>query len=202
MKKILTTLAALMTFLAASAQSADTTSTVSGEKLDFEQPQFLVSNYFESVKAHLSPEWRKSWRPEVTARINVMIYYGSYDFTLGIRTSPNKVFGIGAGVGHVWHDAIPASSHRLNFYLHHRHYIPLDKRRVISLYSDLMGGGSYVYKVSGGGYRPDEGLPNVGDLDWYYCWQAGLSIKLWGKSNLFLGGSFGPSLGLNLGLAF
>ena len=180
-----------MTFLAASAQSADTTSTVSGEKLDFEQPQFLVSNYFESVKAHLSPEWRKSWRPEVTARINVMIYYGSYDFTLGIRTSPNKVFGIGAGVGNVWHDAIPARSHRLNFYLHHRHYIPLDKRRVISLYSDLMGGGSYVYKVS----RPDEELPNVG-------WQAGLSIKLWGKSNLFLGGSLGPSLGLNLGLAF
>ena len=200
MKKILATLAALLTVLAASAQSADTTSTVSGEKLDFEQPQFLVSNYFESVKAHLSPEWRKSWKPEFGARINVMIYYGSYDFTLGIRTSPNKVFGIGVGMGQMWHDAIPAKSRRANFYLHHRHYIPLDKRRVISLYSDFMGGGSYVYKVSSG--RPDESLPNVGDLSWFYSWQAGVSFRLWGKSNLFLGAGVGPSLGLNLGLAF
>ena len=32
-------------------------------------------------------------------------------------------------------------------------------------------------------------------------WQEGLSIRLWGKSNLFFGPSLGPSLGLHLGLA-
>ena len=201
MKKILALFAAALIAITASAQNAENTTTASGEKLDFEQPQFLVSNYFESVKAHRSPEWRKSWRPEVTGRINTMIYYGAYEFTLGIRTSPNKVFGVGAGLAKVWHDAIPATSRRFNFFLHHRHYIPLDKKRVISLYSDLMGGGSYVYKVSTG--NPDAGhLPEVGVMKWYYCWEAGLSLRVWGKSNVFIGCSAGPSLGLNLGLAF
>lgn len=201
MKKILALFAAALIAITASAQNAENTTTASGEKLDFEQPQFLVSNYFESVKAHLSPEWRKSWRPEVTGRINTMIYYGAYEFTLGIRTSPNKVFGVGAGLAKVWHDAIPATSRRFNFFLHHRHYIPLDKKRVISLYSDLMGGGSYVYKVSTG--NPDAGhLPEVDVMKWYYCWEAGLSLRVWGKSNVFIGCSAGPSLGLNLGLAF
>ena len=201
MKKILALFAAALIAITASAQNAENTTTASGEKLDFEQPQFLVSNYFESVKAHLSPGWRKSWRPEVTGRINTMIYYGAYEFTLGIRTSPNKVFGVGAGLAKVWHDAIPATSRRFNFFLHHRHYIPLDKKRVISLYSDLMGGGSYVYKVSTG--NPDAGhLPEVGVMKWYYCWEAGLSLRVWGKSNVFIGCSAGPSLGLNLGLAF
>ena len=197
MKKILTTLAVVLLALAANAQN-DTTSTVVGEKLNFEEPQFLTSTYFETVKAHLSPEWRKSWKPEFSVRANVMIYYGSIDITGGIRTSPNKVFGLGVGRGKAFIDANPAHAYRLTFYLYHRHYIPFDRSRRISLYSDIMGGGMYTYKVTG---HIIDGRPQLGELRWYFLWEPGLSIRLWGKSNIFLGPSLGSNFGVHLGLA-
>ena len=201
MKHLITTilLAALM-ILPAAAQRQDST-TAATEKLDFESADLVTKNYFESVKLHLSKDWRKSWRPEVSARITSMFYVGSYDLTLGIRTSPNKVFGVGAASGEVFLDAIPARSKRVNFYLYHRHYIPLDRKRRISLYSDLFGGGTYVYKISCDVRDKESIHPNEGEMRWYYMWQPGISIRLWGKSNVFLGPSLGPSIGLHLGLA-
>ena len=200
MRHILLTIAAALLFFSAAAQEADTTSTVSGEKLDFEEPNFMVSTYLESVKAHLSAEGRKAWKPEFSLRANATIFVGTIDVTAGIRTSPNKVFGIYAGRAAVWHDAIPAHSYRLHLCLYHRHYLPLDRRRRFSLYSDLLGGGSYVYKVSGPPER-DAGLPATGSWGWWYSWQPGLSIRLWGKSNLFFGPTVGPSFGAHLGIA-
>ena len=61
-----------------------------------------------------------------------------------------------------------------------------------------MVGGSYAYKVDG---AIIEGNPKAGELNWYLSWQPGLSIRLWGKSNVFFGPSIGPSIGLHLGLA-
>ena len=198
MKRIITLLAATLIALTASAQDADTTSTASGDKLDFEKPQFLTSTYFETVKAHLSPEWRKTWKPEFSIRGNAMIYYGSLDITGGIRTSPNKVFGLGVGRGNAFIDANPAHAYRMTFYLYHRHYIPFDRNRRISLYSDVMGGGIYTYKVTG---EIINGRPRLGELRWYFLWEPGLSIRLWGKSNVFLGPSLGSNFGVHLGLA-
>lgn len=200
MKRIIITISAAFLLFSAAAQNADTTSTVIDEKLNFEEPNFMVSTYFESVRAHLSAEGRKAWKPEFSLRANAMIYVGSFDLTGGIRTSPNKVFGLGVGRCSVFHDAIPASSYRMTFYLYHRHYLPIDKKRRFSLYSDLSGGGSYVYKVSGSTER-DEGLPKTGSWGWWYSWQPGISIRLWGKSNIFFGPSIGPSIGAHLGIA-
>ena len=201
MKHIILTILAALTVLTAAAQEVDTTSNVVGDKLNFEKPNFVPSTYFESVKAHLSAEGRKAWRPEFSLRANVMIYMGSYDLTGGIRTSPNKVFGLGVGRSSVFYDAYPASAYRINLYLYHRHYLPLDKRRRFSLYSDLMGGGSYVYKVTG---IFDENHPaptSKGKVNWWYSWQPGISIRLWGKSNIFFGPTIGPSFGVHLGFA-
>ncbi len=207
MRHILITIAAALLFVSAAAQETDTTSTVSGEKLNFEEPNFMVSTYFESVKAHLSAEGRKAWKPEFSVRGNVMVFVGTVDLTGGIRTSPNKVFGLGIGRCAVFHDAIPAHSYRMSFYLYHRHYLPIDRKRRFSFYSDLSLGGMYLYKVTGTereprfeGDRPTS-LPKKGTMDWWYSWQPGFSIRLWGKSNIFFGPTIGPSIGAHLGVA-
>lgn len=202
MKYLFSVIFAILTVVLSAAQPADTTATgeVPVEKLDFDAPNFIASNYFDAVKAHLSKEGRQAWRPEFSVRGNVMIYSGTVDLTGGIRTSPNKVFGLGVGYVSLYRDALPAHQNYISFYLHHRHYIPLDRRRRFSLYSDLMAGGKCLYKATGA-YREDQPAPQKGELSWYFSWQPGLSIRLWGKSNLFFGPSLGPSLGLHLGLA-
>ena len=199
MKRLITTLLTSLLFLFAAAQDADTTSTVLREKLDFDSPNFLAEDYFDAVKAHLSAEGRKNWTPEFSIRANGMIYATSVDVTGGIRTSPNKVFGLGLGRGTAYYDANPASAYSLKFFLYHRHYIPLDRSRRFSLYSDLMGGGQYVYKVTGS-IRDD--VPKTGVWNWQFFWEPGLSIRLWGKSNIFFGPSIGITRGLFLGLHF
>ena len=119
----------------------------------------------------------------------------------GIRTSPNKVFGLGVGRSSVYYDAYPAHAYRVNLYLYHRHYLPIDKHRRFSLYSDLIGGGSYVYKVSGYFDESHTAPTEVGKINWWFSWQPGLSIRLWGKSNIFFGPTIGPSYGVHLGIA-
>ena len=198
MKYLITILSAFLIFFPAVAQQVDTTSTVVGNKLDFESPNFVAKDYFEEVKAHLSAEGRKNWKPEFSVRGVGMIYHESITLTGGIRTSPNKVFGLGLGHSWVFYDANPAKAYNIDFFLYHRHYIPLDRKRRFSIYSDLMVGGSYVYKAFG--YIID-GAPVAGVCRWYFSWEPGLSIRLWGKSNLFLGPTIGPSIGLHLGLA-
>ena len=201
MRHIFFTILAALAVFSAAAQEPDTTSNVVGEKLDFDAPQVISETYFENVKFHLSKEGRKAWKPEFSVRINAMAFVGTIDMTAGIRTSPNKVFGIYAGRAAVWHDAIPAHSYRLHLCLYHRHYIPIDRKRRFSLYSDLLGGGSYTYKVSSGDPNPPSGNPQEGVWTWWYSWQPGISIRMWGKSNIFLGPTIGPSIGAHLGIA-
>ena len=201
MKHIILAILAALTILSAAAQNADTTATAASDKLNFEEPNFMVSTYFDSVKAHLSKEGRKAWKPEFSLRFTPMIYMGSFDLTGGIRTSPNKVFGLGIGRSSVFYDAYPANAYRVNFYLYHRHYLPIDKRRRFSLYSDLMGGGSYIYKVQGTFDETHPAPTEVGKINWWFSWQPGLSIRLWGKSNIFFGPTIGPSFGAHIGIA-
>ena len=99
MKHLIFTILASLIAVWATAQEADTTSTVTGEKLNFEQPRFLVRDYFDGVKARLSAEGRKEWKPEFSLRANVMLLDCSVNLTGGIRSSQNKVFGIGVGWG-------------------------------------------------------------------------------------------------------
>jgi hypothetical protein len=208
MKHLIITLVSSCIALSALAQDADTT------KLDFERPTILINSYFDGVKAHLSAEGRKAWKPEFSLRANVMLLDGSVNLTGGIRTSQNKVFGLGAGWGQrffIYEPELRPVGQRLTIYLYHRHYIPLGHRQRVSFYSDIMGGGMYVYKMSGSdvptAYPAQAGDPlwwftcKPGGLSWYFSWQPGIAIRMWGKSNFFFGLSIGPSYGVHAGIA-
>ena len=210
---IITILASLIAVLAA-AQEGDTISTVTADKLNFEQPRFLVHDYFDGVKAHLSAEGRKEWKPEFSLRVNAMLFDGSVILTGGIRTSQNKVFGMGAGWGQnffiVGPEAGNVTGQRVNFFVYHRHYIPLGHRKNFSLYSDIMLGARYVYALSDwymeNGYQSTPTsepewpiLP--GDWRVWISWEPGIAFHMWGKSNFFIGPSIGPTIGLHAGIA-
>ena len=87
MKHLIITLISGCIALSAMAQNADTTTAIVGKKLNFEQPTVLINNYFDVVKAHLSAEGRKEWKPEFSLRANVMFLDESINLTEGIRTS-------------------------------------------------------------------------------------------------------------------
>lgn len=209
MRHLLLTISAILITIVASAQEADTDATAG--KLDFERPQFLVSDYFGSIKAHLSKEGRKEWKSEFTLRENVMLGDLSTNVTAGIRTSPNKVFGFGAGLGQTYFriSSISLQAERFSIYAYHRHYIPLGHRKNFSLYSDLMIGARYIYKM-GDGYlkngidRGDGQEPSYPVLpgDWlsWISWQPGFAVNMWGKSNLFIGLSICPYFGFHAGI--
>ena len=202
MKRILIILIATLLPFTATAQSTDTTNVVGG-KLDFEQPYFLLDNYFASVKYHLSAEGRKQWEPEFTLRANALFLHGSLDLTAGIRTSPYKVFGLGAGWGQqflIFGPEDRTTGQVVNAFAYHRHYLPVGHRNRVSLYSDLLAGGLYIYKVADG-YTPSEHAGRTHGWFWRFAWQPGIAFNLRGKSNIFLGLSLGTTFGLQAGIA-
>ena len=214
MKRLIITILASLIAVLAAAQEGDTISTVTADKLNFEQPRFLVHDYFDGVKAHLSAEGRKEWKPEFSLRVNAMLFDGSVILTGGIRTSQNKVFGMGAGWGQnffiVGPEAGNVTGQRVNFFVYHRHYIPLGHRKNFSLYSDIMLGARYVYALSDwymeNGYQSTPTsepewpiLP--GDWRVWISWEPGIAFHMWGKSNFFIGPSIGPTIGLHAGIA-
>ena len=204
MKHLFLTISVIFITLSALAQTSD--------KLDFDSPRFLPDDYFEVVKAHLGPEGRKEWKPEFTLRENVMLLDLSTNLTAGIRTSPNKVFGLGVGLGQSYYKVASTSlrAERLSGLLYHRHYIPLGHRKRWTMYSDLMIGARYIYEMEdwylqNGIQRGNDSEPYFpimpGDWQWWVSWQPGIAFSMWGKSNLFLGLSIGPTIGFHAGIA-
>ncbi len=213
MKHFTITILSFLIAFSATAQEADSTVAVTGEKLNFEQPRFLVSDYFSSVKAHLSKEGRKGWKPEFSLRANAEFLDGSLILTGGVRTSQNKVFGLGIGWGQTFFIFGPEAHHtgqRFNIVAYHRHYIPLGHRKNFSLYSDILLGARCVYKMSdyymeNGVVRSPGAEPEFpvlpGDWKFWGSWQPGIAFHLWGKSNFFIGLSIGPTIGAHAGIA-
>ena len=212
MKHFTITILSFLIAFSATAQEADSTVAVTGEKLNFEQPRFLVSDYFSSVKAHLSKEGRKGWKPEFSLRANAEFLDGSLILTGGVRTSQNKVFGLGIGWGQTFFIFGPEAHHtgqRFNIVAYHRHYIPLGHRKNFSLYSDILLGARCVYKMSdyymeNGVVRSPGAEPEFpvlpGDWKFWGSWQPGIAFHLWGKSNFFIGLSIGPTIGAHAGI--
>ena len=212
MKHLTITILFALFCIFAAAQEADTTA-AKGDKLNFEQPRFLVSDYFGSVKAHLSKEGRKGWKPEFSLRANAEFLDGSLILTGGIRTSQNKVFGLGIGWGQrffIFGPEAHFTGQRSNIVAYHRHYIPLGHRKNFSLYSDILLGARCVYKMSdyymeNGVVRSPGAEPEFpilpGDWKFWGSWQPGIAFHLWGKSNFFIGLSIGPTIGAHAGIA-
>lgn len=196
---VITILALFWAFSASFAQNPDSASETEGAKLNFEQPGFLTSGYFSSVKSHFSPEGRKEWKPEFSVRLNYTWGDVSHQLTGGVMTCHNKVFGVGGGLGHTFFSSGNGPNVQakcLSIYLFHRHYIPLGHRKNLSLYSDIMVGGWNIYKMED--YSP---YAQQGDWRWWISWQPGLAIHMWGKSNFFFGPSIGSTIGLHAGFA-
>lgn len=214
MKHLTITILSILFSISAAAQEADTTA-AKGDKLNFEQPRFLVSDYFSSVKAHLSKEGQKGWKPEFSLRANAEFLDGSLILTGGVRTSQNKVFGLGIGWGQRFFIFGPEpdahfTGQRFNIVAYHRHYIPLGHRKIFSLYSDILLGARCVYKMSDyymeNGVVQSPGAEPVfpvlpGDWKFWGSWQPGIAFHLWGKSNFFIGLSIGPTIGAHAGIA-
>ena len=211
MKHLTITILSILFSISATAQEADTTA-ANGDKLNFEQPRFLVSDYFSSVKAHLSKEGRKGWKPEFSLRANAELLDGSLILTGGVRTSQNKVFGLGIGWGQRFFIFGPDhfTGQRFNIVAYHRHYIPLGHRKIFSLYSDILLGARCVYKMSdyymeNGVVRSPGAEPEFpvlpGDWKFWGSWQPGIAFHLRGKSNFFIGLSIGPTMGAHAGFA-
>ena len=212
MKHLTITILSILFSISAAAQEADTTA-AKGDKLNFEQPRFLVSDYFSSVKAHLSKEGRKGWKPEFSLRANAELFDCSAIFIGGIRTSQNKVFGLGIGWGQrffIFGPEAHFTGQRFNIVAYHRHYIPLGHRKNFSLYSDIMLGARVIYKMSdwymdNGVVRSPGAEPEFpvlpGDWKFWGSWQPGIAFHLWGKSNFFIGLSIGPTIGAHVGIA-
>ena len=123
MKHLTITILSILFSISATAQEADTTA-AKGDKLNFEQPRFLVS---------------AGWKPEFSLRANAELLDGSLILTGGVRTSQNKVFGLGIGWGQRFFIFGPDhfTGQRFNIVAYHRHYIPLGHRKIFSLYSDI-----------------------------------------------------------------
>ena len=150
-------------------------------------------------------------RPEFTFRANAEFLDGSLNLTGGIRTPGNNVFGLGAGWGQQFFILGPESANpwgqRISLFAYYRHYFPLGQKKVVSLYTDFMLGGTYVYKMCDWyhGYQREPGQEpeypvNAGSMYWWPSFQPGIAFNLWGKSNFFIGLSIGPTFGLHAGL--
>jgi len=171
---------------------------INGPTLNFDQPNFVANGVFDVLKYRLSSEGRKQWKPEFTLRWSTLAMDSSGNITAGIRTSPNKVFGIGAGLGQMYTKGNTLGD-RVSFYLYHRHYIPLGPRKRVYLYSDIMGGGRYIYHREVW-YAPRGANPKNDVWGWYFSWQPGVAIRMFGKSNIFVGLCFGPTYGGHVGI--
>lgn len=98
MKHLTITILSILFSISATAQEADTTA-ANGDKLNFEQPRFLVSDYFSSVKAHLSKEGRKGWKPEFPVLPGDWKFWGSWQPGIAFHLWGKSNFFIGLSIG-------------------------------------------------------------------------------------------------------
>lgn len=172
--------------------------------------------YTEKLKYCYSKEGIKNWKPEVTARIGLSLFYGSYFAgSIGVRVNDRSTFGLMGISGSYYYDAYPAHSYWAGGVLYARRTLPLDRRAIVSISNELTAGAGYYYKVTGdedvtitdsdGNVHVHEGLHDVkaGDILPLIGWQPTLKIRIYRNLHIFLGAnvstySLGPVVGIGL----
>ncbi len=146
------------------------------------------------------------WQFEASVRQVATMGWIPQLVTVGMRKG-DLVLGIGSGHGMMTYDAHPATISYIPIFAYNRYYFPLGSKRRFSLYTDAFLGYQTIYRITGDTSRLDT---KKGDGSFVFSWQPGISVRMWGKSNLFLGlvvvnnlSSFAgiPLFGLHLGLA-
>jgi hypothetical protein len=125
--------------------------------------------------------------------------------TVGLRKE-NVVWGLGAGHSMWTIDSHTAAKfYSIPFYAYNRIYFPMGNRNRFFFYTDEFLGYTTTYKVHS---FYEEDLAQKGTGKFFFSWQPGFALRMWGKSNLFLGivltTTFEtpiPLFGLHLGFA-
>ena len=140
---------------------------------------------------------------EITVRQVATMGYCPELASVGVRLNKEIALGLGAGYNNF------RNSYSIPFHLYKRTYFPIGTKERFSFYSDVILGYEYNYKVYGLDYDTGSTTVRRGTDTFWLSWQPGISLRLFGKSNLFLGPSVYlslkefvfPSIGLHLGLA-
>lgn len=172
--------------------------------------------YTEKLKYCYSKEGIKNWKPEVTARMGLTLFYGGYYAgTIGVRVNDRSTFGLMGLSGSFYYDAYPAHSYWAGGAIYVRRTLPLGRRAIVSVSNELTAGAGYFYKVTGdqdilitdpdGNEFVYEGFHDVkaGDILPLIGWQPTLKIRIYRNFHIFLGANIstygnGPVLGIGL----
>ena len=144
------------------------------------------------------------WQVEVSVRQVLSLGWCPQMATVGMRKG-DIVYGLGAGHSEWFYDAYPVLIKTIPFYAYNRIYFPMGEKRRFSFYTDEFLGYNYCYYSADAPHYT--GL-HKGEGKFFLSWQPGISLRMWGKSNLFLGIVVSttfeypiPAFGLHLGLA-
>lgn len=160
---------------------------------------YILDGFLEAF----TKEGVKAWRPEVTVRQVATMGYCPELVSVGVRLNKKIALGLGAGYNNF------RNSYSIPFHLYKRTYFPIGTKERFSFCSDVILGYEYNYKVYGLDYETGTTTAQRGTDNIWLSWQPGIALRLFGKSNLFLGPAVYlslkelilPSIGLHLGLA-
>ena len=195
-KAVILLLSCLMTLSAMGQTSSD-------------EESYLGDEIFDEWKYAFSAEGRQQWKPEVTARIKDGIYTGAETLTGGIRVDSKRTLGIMLGRGITYIDSAPVNVYHLDAAAYMRRYVPLGKRDIAALYSDVYLGAGWVYKVTGDAVMtiPETGEERVlihqkpGDVHLLIGWEPGIRLRIYGNFHIFFGPTISTAcVGAHLGL--
>ena len=164
-----------------------------------ESGDYIIDGFLEAF----TKEGVKAWRPEVMVRQVATMGYCPELISVGVRLNKKIALGLGAGYNNF------RNSYSIPFHLYKRTYFPIGTKERFSFCSDVILGYEYNYKVYGLDYETGATTAQRGTDTIWLSWQPGIALRLFGKSNLFLGPAVYlslkelilPSIGLHLGLA-
>ena len=141
---------------------------------------------------------QNSMKGEIGASVRISPQFGmTYtDLTIGYHLTDKSVLGLALGHGSGYDDAVPADYYHWHIMAYY-HYGKQIKRSRFSLYSDIMIGGAYYYKVTA---KTD--MAKKGDIDYAISWQPGIAFRLFKNAKIFLGPAILPSVGVHAGLSY
>lgn len=159
-----------------------------------------IKTWVEDWKYTFSPEGRKTWRPEFTARVYMELNSKGPAITGGVRINNKRTLGLMVWQDEIYIDAAPGHFWNVSAGLYTRRYFHLGKKDIVALYSDLAIGARYVYKVRGNIESMEQ---RPGDIWFAAVWDPGIRFRFWRNVHMFLGPQFSTNVfGLHLGVGF
>lgn len=169
-----------------------------------------ASSWAGEWKAAFSVDGRRKWKPEFTIRYSAGFISEGPLITGGVKIDGKRTLGLMFGQGCTYIDAAPADIYHIQSAIFMRRYFHLGTRDIITLYSDIAVGVSWVYKVNGKYWTDIETGDTIENVDdnpgdvWFHAfWEPGICFRFYRNLHLFLGPTFATDrIGLHLGVGF